>query len=150
MSLTPVSVPGKLPVHLMGQAPAAEQDNIGLVIRSEGGGPSLGYFPAVAGPSAALRDGIAECGAIFFDGTFWSEDELPAAGIGKAGARDMAHWPVGGPDGGLAYLSAFPAARRVFIHINNSNPMLREGSPEQWRVLGAGMEVAWDGMEFAL
>jgi pyrroloquinoline quinone biosynthesis protein B len=65
-------------------------------------------------------------------------------------AQDLAHWPVGGEEGSLAMLSKVTAGRRLFIHINNTNPMLREDSPERQTVQAAGWEVAWDGMEIRL
>jgi pyrroloquinoline quinone biosynthesis protein B len=95
---------------------------------------------------------VAGADAVFFDGTFWSEDELVAQGLGTARARDMAHVPIGGEGGSLARLASLPAlraSRRVFTHVNNTNPVLREGSPERAAVERAGWEVAFDGMEVA-
>ena len=84
------------------------------------------------------------------DGTFWSSDELSAPGFLQKSAEDLAHWPVGGDQGTLALLSKLSAGRRIFIHINNTNPMLREDSPERQVVEAAGWEVACDGMEIVL
>jgi pyrroloquinoline quinone biosynthesis protein B len=86
---------------------------------------------------------------VFFDGTFWSEDELVAGGLGKSHARDMAHVPIGGSSGTLARLGGL-RARRVFTHVNNTNPVLRQGSPERAAVERAGWEVAHDGLEVLL
>ena len=83
-------------------------------------------------------------------GTFWSSDELSAPGFLQKSAEDLAHWPVGGPGGSLAVLSKITAPRRVFVHINNTNPMLREDSSERTTVEAAGWEVASDGMEIRL
>jgi pyrroloquinoline quinone biosynthesis protein B len=82
-----------------------------------------------------------------FDGTFWSDDELPRQKLGEVRARDMAHLPVGGEEGSLRALRGLGARRRLFTHVNNSNPMLYEGSPEQCEVAQAGWELAEDGME---
>ena len=90
-------------------------------------------------------DGAA---CVFFDGTFWSDDELPALGLGSQRARDMAHLPIGGPEGSLAALAALQAGRRVYIHINNTNPILRDDSPERAAVEAGGWTVAHDGLEF--
>ena len=87
---------------------------------------------------------------ICFDGTFFSEDEMPSAGAGKASARDMAHCPAGGPGGSLAFLSGLAPRRRILTHINNTNPLLREDSPERAEAGAAGVEVARDGLEISL
>jgi pyrroloquinoline quinone biosynthesis protein B len=87
---------------------------------------------------------------VFFDGTFWSSDELPALGLGTKRAEEMAHLPVGGPGGSLAQLANVSVGRRVYIHINNTNPMLREDSAERAAVVAAGWEIAEDGMEVRL
>jgi len=84
---------------------------------------------------------------VFLDGTFWSEDELVAGGLGRAYARDMAHVPIGGEGGSLARLPSLGAARRVYTHVNNTNPVLRAGSAERAAVEGAGWELAFDGLE---
>lgn len=146
-------VPGKRPIHLESAGAPSPEDNVGFRIR-DGRGKTLAYFPAVAGPSQGLRDLLAAADCVFFDGTFWSEDELAAAGVsgpGGAGAkraRDMAHWPAGGSEGGLAFLAGLPGkGRRLFIHVNNTNPILREDSPERAAVAAAGVEVARDGLE---
>jgi pyrroloquinoline quinone biosynthesis protein B len=92
---------------------------------------------------------LAGASTVFFDGTFWSEDELVTLGLGKARARDMAHVPIGGEGGSLERVSGPPGARRIYTHINNTNPILLAGSPERAAVEKAGWEVAYDGMEIA-
>ena len=80
---------------------------------------------------------------MFFDGTFWSSDELIArSASARKRAEEMAHWPIGGPSGSLAQLAVCGAARRVYIHINNTNPILREDRPERAAVVAAGWEIA--------
>lgn len=149
LTVTAVSTPGKLPLHLEGlRAPAAD-DNIGLVIRDTRTGKRLAYFSGVAGPSPEVVRAVSEADLTFFDGTFWSSDELIAAGLGTRRAEEMAHWPVGGPDGSLPFLSRL-RGRRVLIHVNNTNPILRAGSPEQRAVEAAGVEIAADGLEITL
>jgi pyrroloquinoline quinone biosynthesis protein B len=85
-----------------------------------------------------------------FDGTFWSSDELSSPGFMKKSAEDLAHWPVGGQKGSLMKLSTIAAARRVFVHLNNTNPLLRDDSHERQLVEAEGWEVARDGMEITL
>jgi pyrroloquinoline quinone biosynthesis protein B len=87
---------------------------------------------------------------VFFDGTFWSSDELIALGVGQKRAEQMAHMPVGGPDGSLAGLRSLRAPHRVYIHLNNTNPLLREDSAERAATAAAGWEIAWDGMGLEL
>jgi pyrroloquinoline quinone biosynthesis protein B len=151
LAVAAFAAPGKLPVHLMGLNEPSPEDNVALRIREAGvsDGPTVVIATAVGGLDAvdSLVDGAD---AIFFDGTFWSEDELVARGLGKAHARDMAHVPVGGSDGSLSRLSSLRAGRRIYSHINNTNPMLREGSPERTAVERAGWEVAFDGLELSL
>jgi pyrroloquinoline quinone biosynthesis protein B len=90
----------------------------------------------------------ADC--VFFDGTFWSERELIELGLGSKQARDMAHLPIGGEGGSLARLASLRASRRIFIHVNNTNPILREDSAEAAAVRAAGWQVAEDGLEIEL
>jgi pyrroloquinoline quinone biosynthesis protein B len=113
-------------------------------------GGRLAYFSGVAGPSADIARAVAGAGAVFFDGTFWSSDELIAAGLGTRRAEEMAHWPVGGAARSLRVLESSGARRRILIHVNNTNPILREDSAERRAVVAAGVEVAEDGMELTL
>jgi pyrroloquinoline quinone biosynthesis protein B len=148
--LEPLVVPGKPPVHLERRAPADPEQNIGVRIREQATGRVLAYVSAAAGVTADVRRAIDGADLVFFDGTFWSSDELPAMGLGTKRAEDMAHLPVGGPTGSLAVLADVRVRRRIYIHINNTNPMLREDSAERATVTAAGWEVAWDGMEVRL
>ncbi|HKU40414.1 MAG TPA: hypothetical protein VJR89_19770, partial [Polyangiales bacterium] len=100
---------------------------------------------------------LAQSDACFFDGTFWSSDELgrvaPVQGEDAPSpkrAEDMAHWPVGGPRGSLAFLSGLRGPRRIYIHVNNTNPMLRRSGPEAQQLTAAGVELAHDGLELTL
>jgi pyrroloquinoline quinone biosynthesis protein B len=141
--------PGKLPVHLMGIAQPSPEDNVSLWIRDTRSGTRVAVATATSsadGTEEAFRD--ADC--VFFDGTFWSSDELARLGLGTARAEDMAHLPIGGPGGSLERLGGLRVPRKVFTHINNSNPILVDGSPEQKAVRDAGWEIAFDGMELVL
>jgi pyrroloquinoline quinone biosynthesis protein B len=144
-----LAVPGKPPVHLETLAPSTPEDNVGLRVVEESTGRRLAYFPAAGRvtPQVLVALSFADC--IFFDGTFWSSDELPAGGLGVKRAEDMAHQPVGGEGGSLAALRGL-SGRRIFIHVNNTNPMLREGSAERTAVEAAGWEIAHDGLEVTL
>jgi pyrroloquinoline quinone biosynthesis protein B len=108
------------------------------------------YCSAAAAVTPDVRRALDGVDVMFFDGTFWSSDELPALGLGTKRAEEMAHLPVGGAGGSLARLADVRAGRRVYIHINNTNPMLREDSAERRTVDAAGWEIAEDGMEVRL
>ena len=145
-----VAVPGKPPVHLEGVWPPHPEDNIGLRIREPATGRRLAYFSGVGRLTEGVRAAVADADGLFFDGTFWSSDELPGLGLGNKRAEDMAHLPVGGDQGSLAALAGLTVPRRIYIHLNNSNPLLREDSPERRQAGRAGWEVAHDGMEVTL
>jgi len=149
LTLRAFRAPGKAALHL-DQAKPDPGDNIGLLIRETRTNKSLAYIPAAAESSPAIVAAVSNADAVFFDGTFWSSDELIALGASKSRAEDMAHWPIGGPQGSLRFLADLPAAHRVLIHINNSNPILRDDSAERAAVHAAGVEVAFDGMELVL
>jgi pyrroloquinoline quinone biosynthesis protein B len=146
---TAFPIPGKLPIHLESARAPSPEDNVGLRIRDPRGGGVLAYLPAVAGESSGVHDALVGASAVFFDGTFWSSDELIAAKLGTRRAEDMAHWPVGGASGSLAFLAKLPG-RRILIHLNNTNPLLREGGAECDAARAAGVEIAHDGLELAL
>jgi pyrroloquinoline quinone biosynthesis protein B len=150
LAVEPVALPGKLPIHLEGGLAPDPEDNIGLRIREPATGRVLAYLPAVGGPSPGVQASLEGAAAAFFDGTFWSSAELPGQGLGEKRAEDMAHWPIGGDGGSLAALRHVRAARRIYIHLNNTNPVLREDSPERAAVTAAGWEVAHDGLELTL
>ena len=151
LMVTAVAVPGKPPIHLEGLVSANEADvNVGLRFRQSTNGGVLAYFPAVGRITPSVLNALEGAGCIMFDGTFWSSDELSAPGFLGKSAEELAHWPVGGSAGSISMLSKIVVPRRVFIHINNTNPMLREDSHERSLVEMAGWEVAWDGMEIRL
>ena len=143
------AAPGKPALHL-DQSSAVSGDNFGVLIRDERSGKSLAYISAVGASSAAVIAAASAADAVFFDGTFWSSDELITLGASTRRAEDMAHWPISGASGSLSFLRELSNARRVYIHINNTNPVLREDSAERAAVHAAGVEVAFDGMELEL
>ena len=97
-----------------------------------------------------LRTEIENCDLLFLDGTFWNDDELQRTRGGGASAREMGHLPISGPDGSLAQLASLRRPRKVYIHINNTNPILDEDSAQHRQVRDAGWEIAEDGMEVML
>jgi pyrroloquinoline quinone biosynthesis protein B len=149
LAVTALAAPGKLPLHLEGARAGSPEDNVGLVIRDVRSGGRLAYLSGVAGPSPEVERAVAGADVVFFDGTFWSSDELIAAGLGTRRAEEMAHWPVGGAEGSAAFL-ARQRGRKILIHVNNTNPILRETSAERRVLDAAGIEVAVDGLELTL
>ena len=113
-------------------------------------GKRLAYFSAAAAVTVSMRAAFDAADCVFFDGTFWASDELIALGLGDKRAEQMAHLPVGGKDGSLQALAGVRAPRRIYIHVNNTNPLLRPRSPERVQAEAEGWEVAYDGMEVDL
>ncbi|HEU5016939.1 MAG TPA: MBL fold metallo-hydrolase, partial [Pseudolabrys sp.] len=139
--------PGKAPLYLERSEPPMSADstaNVGVSLRANG--RHLVFVPAAAAMTQALQARLAEADIVMFDGTLFTDDEMIRNGSGEKTGRRMGHMPIDGPDGSLAALAALPG-RRIYIHINNTNPILIDGSPERERVEAAGIEVAEDGME---
>ena len=150
LSIGALPAPGKPPIHLEGNGPSEPGDNIGLLIRDQRSGKRLAYFSAAAAVTVSMRAAFDAADCVFFDGTFWASDELIALGLGDKRAEQMAHLPVGGKDGSLQALAGVRAPRRIYIHVNNTNPLLRPRSPERVQAEAEGWEVAYDGMEVDL
>jgi pyrroloquinoline quinone biosynthesis protein B len=147
LSVTALPVPGKPPLYLEDDVTPSPGDNVGLLFSELHGQHTCGYAPCVGGPAASVDRLLGSADCLFFDGTFWSDDELASLGIGRRTARQMAHWPLGGTDGSLEVLAKARAGRRLLIHINNTNPILRDDSLERRQVERAGVTVACDGLE---
>ena len=102
----------------------------------------------IAGQQRARSDGGAD--VLFLDGTLWRDDEMIAQGVGRKTGRRMGHISMSGPDGAIERLAGVSVGRRIFIHVNNTNPALLADSPERAAIERAGWEVAFDGMELSL
>ena len=143
------TVPGKMPLYLEGDNPEIGESAVNVGVELSGGGRRLLYLPGAAAVTPAMRERMRRADAILFDGTLFTDDEMIALRAGEKTGMRMGHMPIDGEGGSLAALSDL-TARRIFIHINNTNPILIEGSPCRQRVEAAGFEVAFDGMEIAL
>jgi len=144
------AVPGKVALYLEGEDPAlaAETDaNVGVEIIC--GPRRLAYVPGAAAVTTALRARLARADVILFDATLFRDDEMIKSGTSDKTGRRMGHMPLDGADGTLAALAGL-GSRRILTHINNTNPILIEDSPERRKVQAAGFEIAEDGMEIAL
>ena len=148
-------VPGKIALYLEnpadGQALGTrEGDTIGLKIADPSSGAAFFYIPGCAGMDETLAARLRGAQLVLFDGTLYSDDEMIAQGLSSKTGKRMGHISISGPDGAIAALNRLDIQRRVFVHINNSNPVLREDSPERAEVQKAGWEIAFDGMEISL
>ena len=144
------AVPGKVPLYLEGDSPdiaAKNGANTGIAVRHDG--KTLLFVPGAADVDDALAARLQEADAVLFDGTLFTDNEMVRTGTGVKTGRRMGHMPIDGEGGSLQKLVALKA-RKVFVHINNTNPILIDGSPERRRVAAAGWEVAEDGMEIVL
>jgi pyrroloquinoline quinone biosynthesis protein B len=149
LKFRPFSLPGGFPGFVSASRKSeldADEAVLGLVIESRSGG-RMAYLPGVAKVEESWRAWLDECDVLLFDGTFWTEDELCRVRGGGKPASAMGHLPLSGPCGSLAALRDIKCARKIFFHINNTNPILDESSPAYAEVRHAGWEVARDGME---
>ena len=147
LTVTCFPVPAGPPRFAREERPA---HTVGLLIRDERTGGTCAFVPGCGGLDDALLARLAAADLVLFDGTFWTDDELIGLGIGDRTAREMDHLPVSGAGGSLERLRGLPAKQRVYTHINNTNPMLLEDSPERKQVEQAGIRVGADGMRFTL
>lgn len=120
------------------------------VILTGSSGKRLVYLPAVPAISDQLLQCLGTADVLLFDGTFWSNDELIRVQGSGATAREMGHVPVSGPDGSLRLLAGVRRPRKIFVHVNNTNPMLDESGPEYRELRAAGWELAEDGWQLNL
>jgi pyrroloquinoline quinone biosynthesis protein B len=144
------AVPGKVALYLEGDTPALDAEtgvNVGVEVVC--GAKRLLYVPGAAGVSAPLAARLDRADVVLFDATLFADDEMIATGTGTKTGRRMGHMPLDGPGGTIAALGSLKA-RRILTHINNTNPILIEGSPQRRKVEAAGFEVAEDGMEIVL
>jgi pyrroloquinoline quinone biosynthesis protein B len=150
--LTLFAVPGKVPLYLErpGEAPpiVEGEETVGALI--DDGRHRVFFVPACAVITSALKERLRGADLLLFDGTLWRDDEMIRAGIGTKTGRRMGHVSVGEPDGPLAQFADVPIRQRVFVHINNSNPILLADSDERAVVEAAGWRVGEDGMSFDL
>ncbi len=145
------SVPGKVPLWLEEENVSTDEigeETVGVAV--EAAGKRLVYAPACARVTQDFEARIANADVLFFDGTLFADDEMITNGLGDKTGKRMGHSPVSGPGGTLEALAAHAHVRRILIHINNTNPILIEGSPEEMKVKAAGWEIAFDGMEVSL
>jgi pyrroloquinoline quinone biosynthesis protein B len=154
MIVETISLPGKPPLYLEEVAtPQAQSDpgnTIAIRLIDENTGSTCLYAPSCARVTAEMTAAAEESDVIFFDGTFFTDDEMIVTGEGKKTARRMGHVPVSGQDGSLAAFAELDGPRKIYIHINNTNPMAARDSAEAATVASSGWEIAEDGLEIEL
>jgi len=146
------SIGSRYPVYVSqehGRNLVPEEASLGAIIQSSAG-KRLAYLPAVPAIDGALLQRIETTDLLLVDGTFWSDDELIRVQGSGSPAREMGHIPVSGKDGSLEKLRRVQRPRKIFIHLNNTNPMLNQSSPEYREIRAAGWEVAEDGWRLEL
>jgi pyrroloquinoline quinone biosynthesis protein B len=127
-----------------------EGDNIGVVIEQISTGKKLFYSPGLGEIEPHVMTAMQTADCILVDGTFWTQDEMIVQGLGKKNALDMGHLPQSGEGGMIEFLNKVNQARKILIHINNSNPILDEDSEPHRQLLQTGIELAYDGLEIEL
>jgi pyrroloquinoline quinone biosynthesis protein B len=126
-------------------------DNVALVLKDEASGRTLVYAPGLGGMEEGVWAAMQAADCVLVDGTFWSDTEMLDLGMSRKRAREIGHLPQSGAGGMLEWLARLPArTRRILIHINNTNPILDEDSPERAVLRERGIEVAHDGLEVQL
>jgi len=146
------AVPGKVPLYMEGEGYVETElegeQTVGVEIRTEG--RRAYYIPGVARVTERLAGRIDGADALFLDGTLWTDDEMLRMGLGqKTGAR-MGHIAISGPDGSIAACAGLSLGRRVYVHMNNSNPVLDPASPERAEAEAAGWTVGRDGLRLEI
>jgi pyrroloquinoline quinone biosynthesis protein B len=151
LEILPFAVPGKGAWYLeSGSLSETPGDTLGLQIRAKSGGESFFFLAACARMTPSLKDRISGAPLVFFDGTLWRDDELIAQNLGKKTGQRMGHMAMSGQGGAIETLADLDIGRKIFLHINNSNPVLLPGSPERKAAEQAGWQIPNDGMEVTL
>ena len=146
-----LAVPGKPAPYSPRRESPVSGDNVALVIRDAVTQRTAVYAPGLGSMQEAVWQAMQAAACVLVDGTFWSDDEMIALGVSRKRAREIGHLPQSGSEGMLEWLQQLPpATRRILIHVNNTNPILDEDSPERAELTRRGIEVAWDGLEVEL
>lgn len=141
-------VPGKVPLYLEGKT--VETDLVGeqtVGVRLSDGGKTAYYVPGCATLARDLQERLTGAAAVFFDGTLWQDDEMVRAGLGQKTGRRMGHMSMSGADGSIAAFEGLDVGQKIYVHMNNTNPVLRPDSPERAEAEAAGWTIGQDGME---
>lgn len=146
LAFTPVPLSSKAPPYSPHREDPHPGDNLGMLIEDTASGHKVFYAPGFGAMEAHLEPFLAESDCVMLDGTFWTDSEMIDLGIAPKTARSIGHLPQSGPDGMIELLARYAKPRKVLIHINNTNPILDEDSPQRAELTRAGIELAYDGM----
>ena len=127
-----------------------EGDNIGVIIEQISTGKKVFYSPGLGEIEPHVMTAMQEVDCLLVDGTFWTDDEMCTQNISHKKAREIGHLPQSGPGGMIEVLSGVAKARKILIHINNTNPILDDDSEQRNILDAAGIEVAYDGLDIDL
>jgi len=150
LQVTPFECGRDVPRFVPEEPETAVGSVVGLKIMEHDSGSKLVYAPGVPDIEENLKQAVAGADLVLLDGSFWSDDEPRMRGITDRTSRQMGHIPVSGIDGSLAWFATLPARHRVYVHINNTNPMLDQNSLEHLQVRESGVRVGADGDEFTI
>ncbi|MFN9389209.1 MAG: pyrroloquinoline quinone biosynthesis protein PqqB [Betaproteobacteria bacterium] len=150
LSFTAVPLRSKAPPYSPHRNDPHEGDNIGMNITDTRSGRRAFYAPGLGEIEPHLVPFLEQADCVMVDGTFWTDDEMLRLGISQKRARDIGHLPQWGPGGMIEVLAGLRASRKILIHINNTNPILDEDSPQRAELARHGIEVAFDGMDIQL
>ena len=148
LEATLFAVPGKVPLYMEGdevQTDLVGEQTVGVELQA--GASRLLYIPGCAMMTDALRARLDGADVVLFDGTLWQDDEMQRAGLGEKTGKRMGHMSMSEPDGTIAAFEDIRVDQKIFVHMNNTNPVLRPGSDERAQVEAAGWTVGCDGME---
>ncbi len=152
LQVTPFAVPGKVPLfmerHHPGDLAGAADETLGLTF--DDGRHRVHYIPGCAAMTDALRERLQGAELVLFDGTLWQDDELVRLGVSAKTGQRMGHLSIDGEHGTLAAFAGLGVARKYFVHVNTTNPVLDAHSPERATVNAQGWDVAHDGLEITL
>ncbi|ARE39112.1 Coenzyme PQQ synthesis protein B [Rhodovulum sp. P5] len=142
------AVPGKVPLYMEGET--VETDLVGeqtVGVHLTAGGEDVFYIPGCAILNDDLRARLTDAPLVFFDGTLWRDDEMVRAGLGPKTGKRMGHMSMSGPDGSIAAFAGLNVGKKVFVHMNNTNPVLNPASAERAEAEASGWIIGQDGME---
>jgi pyrroloquinoline quinone biosynthesis protein B len=144
------SLKSKAPPYSPHRNDPHDGDNIGVIIEQISSGKKLYYAPGLGEIEPHVAEAMQQADCVLVDGTFWTDDEMIRAGISSKTSREIGHLPQSGPGGMIEVLNGIAKARKILIHINNTNPILDEDSPQRKTLDAAGIEVSYDGLEILL
>jgi pyrroloquinoline quinone biosynthesis protein B len=153
LTIEAFAVPGKIALYLETAGAnygSRAGDTIGLRVTANASGKSFFYIPGCAEIDAPLASKITGASLLFLDGTLFTDDEMVVQGLSQKTGQRMGHISMAGPEGSMAAVAPLGIERRIYVHMNNSNPALEDGSAARRAVVAAGWDVGYDGMEVQL